>query len=64
MWLLLFIFITNGEFDKVEIREVHYGEKECKDRGNYAASLGIPEGLVLSCIQLKGVLKTNAKKLQ
>lgn len=63
MWLLLFIFINSGQFDRVEIKEVYHTEKECKERGNYAASLGIPEGLVLTCIKLNGVTQAHAKKL-
>jgi|TARA_R110000744_G_scaffold179860_1_gene298853 hypothetical protein len=63
MWLLLFIYFNNGQFDKTEIVHIYHTEKECKDRGNYAATIGIPEGLVLTCIKLNGVTKANAKKL-
>ena len=64
MWLLLFIILNNGVFETVEIQAVYHTEQQCQDRGNYAASIGIPEGLILSCIKLKGVIETNGKKLQ
>lgn len=64
MWLLLFIYFNNGQFDKTEIVHVYYTEKKCKDRGEYASSIGIPKGLVLTCIKLKGVTEAHAKKLQ
>ena len=63
MWLLLFIFINNGQYEKTEIQEVYYTEEECKNRGRYANSIGIPENLILTCIKLKGVTEANAKKL-
>lgn len=65
MWLLLFIFITNSQFDRVEIAGVYYSKHACIEEGNYAAGVGIPEGLALSCIKFNGVLVSHGnKKLQ
>lgn len=63
MWLLLFIFITNGQFDRVEIASVYYSHDECISHGDYGANLGIPEGLTLSCIKLNGVTEAYATQL-
>jgi len=62
MWLLLFIFITNSQFDRIEIAGVYYSHDECTSKGDYGASIGIPEGLTLSCIKLNGVTEANGYK--
>ncbi len=62
MWLLLFIFISNSQFDRIEIAGVYYSEDECKSKGDYAASIGIPQGLTLSCIKLNGVRGANGNQ--
>lgn len=64
MWVLLFIFFSNTEFQKAEIVGLYHTERECQLQGKHGANIGIPQGLVLTCITLKGVTEANAQKLQ
>ena len=64
MWILLFITLLDGRIDTVKIAEIHQSRQDCIKRGDQASEIGIPIGMTLKCIPLKGVAKTNGKKLQ
>lgn len=64
MWLLLITILINGQVDSVKILEIHYSKQDCLNSGDRASELGIPIGMTLNCIPLKGVTKAYAQKLQ
>ena len=64
MWLLITIILFNNSTTKVEVLEVFTNKAQCISRGNYASRIGIPEGMVIQCIPLKGVKKTQCTKLR
>ena len=62
MWLLITIILFNNSTTKVEVLEVFTNKAQCISRGNYASRIGIPEGMVIQCIPLKGVKPKQIKR--
>ena len=64
MWLLIAVILSGNQVQSVEVLETYINKEDCLNRGEQASSIGIPLGMTLNCIPLKGVTKAYAQKLQ
>jgi|14BtaG_2_1085337.scaffolds.fasta_scaffold37763_3 hypothetical protein len=64
MWLLIAVILSGNQVQSVEVLETYINKEDCLNRGEQASGIGIPLGMTLNCIHLKGVQKVYAKRLR
>ena len=59
MWLLLvIIFASPMQVEKIDILETHWSEKNCVEAVKHARNIGIPKEVNVGCVYVGTIKKT------